>query len=129
MEVNKGAAGRGRPKGALNKVNMALKERISKFGCDPFEVLAQMANGKLPCGRCFGKGKTRFQPANGEDRTSVRTCQSCWASGYEHISPKDRGWAAGELAGYLECKRKAVEHSGADGGPIDHKHEIVLVGR
>ncbi len=127
MEVNKGAAGRGRPKGALNKVNMALKDRISKFGCDPFEVLADIANGKLKCGVCFGKGKTRFQPAKGEDRSSLRPCQSCWESGFERISPAERCKAASELAGYLECKRKAVEHSGPDGGPMQAKVEVIFV--
>lgn len=104
----------GRIKGSVNKSTGKLVERLRTWGCDPFQVLADIARGELLCGVCRGEGKTRFQP-HGARRPGIRPCQSCWGSGKERISPSERGKAAAELAGYIEAKRKAVEHSMEDG--------------
>lgn len=44
-----------------------------------------------------------------------RICQSCYGTGKEAVSVKDRKDAAAELMCYIACKRKAIEHTGADG--------------
>lgn len=120
----------GRKAGTPNKLTNGLKERLASWDCDPFQVLANIARGELQCGVCRGEGRTKFQPggqAKGSRAPGVRICQSCWGSGLERISPAERGKAAAELCQYVEAKRKAIEHTGAEGGPIEHKHEIVLV--
>ncbi len=123
----KGKKTGGRQKGSGNKHTATLRERIARFNCDPFEVLADIANGNLDCGVCLGAGKTRYQAAADGDRTFERVCQSCYGSKRERISPAERGKAAAELAQYIEAKRKAVEHTGIDGGPIEHEHVIRFV--
>jgi len=107
----------GRQKGTPNKASLGIQERLQAMGvsCDPFYVLAIVANGTVPCGVCFGKGKTKFQPSNGQ--SGERVCQSCWGSKREQVSVKDRTSAAGELASYYEAKRKAIELSGSVGAP------------
>ncbi len=127
MPTPKGVRLGGRKKGTPNKSTATLKERMDRLKCDPFTVLARIANGELACGVCHGKGKTRYQSAEGADRTLERLCQSCYGSKLERISPAERGKAAAELAQYLEAKRKAIEHSGTEGGPIQARVEVVFV--
>lgn len=86
--------------------------------CNPFEILDQIARGELPCNVCRGSGKTKYQPSHGDEVVFERRCQSCYGSGKEKIGPRDRGWAAAELASYLAPKLKAVEVTGAEGGAV-----------
>ena len=44
-----------------------------------------------------------------------RTCESCYGSLYEHISPDTRVRAASELAQYLAAKRKQIDNISSDG--------------
>ncbi len=118
----------GRRKGSGNKNTATLRERIMNFGCDPFAVLADIAKGELDCGVCLGKGKTRYQAAGDAERSFERICQSCYGSKRERISPAERGKAAAELAQYLEAKRKAIEHSGPEGGPVQARVTVEFVG-
>lgn len=119
MPFAKGQSGnpKGRQVGQLGKKGR-VEEACKKVGIDVFVVLAEQAAGKMKCNVCRGTGKTRYQPAHGETGTLERKCQSCYGSGFEKISPKDRGWAAAELAQYLEAKRKAIEVTGEGGGPL-----------
>lgn len=121
-----GNRGKGRPKGARNKRTQSIEDRIAAAGGHPEVVLAQVANGTLPCGVCHGRGKTEFQPQLGAE-PGVRRCQSCWGSRVERISPKERAWAAAELLSYMAPKKKAIEVTGAGGGPIPVKLNIVFV--
>lgn len=115
----------GATKGPISQQAKNVAERLNIVGCDPFDILAKIAMGTLPCGVCFGMGKTRYQA--GKDRQFERTCQSCYGSALEHLSPGDRMRAAAELAQYLEPKRKAIEVAGTGGGPIQSRHEFVAV--
>lgn len=125
MPVGQGRNNGGRKKGTPNKSTGTLAERIRLSGCDPFAVLADIAAGQLNCGVCRGEGKTKYQA--GFDKLSLRTCQSCYGSGKERISPAERSRAAAELAQYLEPKRKAIELSGSGGGPVLTQIEVVMV--
>lgn len=117
----------GRSKGSLNKTKSGLAAKLSVWKCDPFHTLALACRGDLPCNVCRGKGRTRYQAAGDAERSFDRICQSCYGSKYEKISPGERIKAASELAQYIEAKRKAIEHSGPEGGAIQHRHEIVFV--
>ena len=136
----KGIKTGGRKVGSLNKVNRSVKERCENLGVDVFEVLILTAGNRIECGVCRGTGKSKFQPKRskiflGDEGPMVeqpdgkeRVCQSCWGSKLERISPKERAWAAAEVAQYIEAKRKAIEHTGEDGGAIEHDHRIIFVG-
>lgn len=39
--------------------------------------------------------------------------------------PELRGRMYSELAQYVAAKRKAVEHTGPNGGPVEHRHEVI----
>jgi hypothetical protein len=115
----------GRRKGTPNKRTALLASANIK--CNPFEVLDQIARGELECNVCKGTGKTKYQPSHGEEHYLERRCQSCYGSGKEKIGPRDRGWAAAELASYLQPKLKAIELTGGAGGPLQHAHTIKFV--
>lgn len=104
----------GRPKGAINRDKATIRERLDRLGCDYIKYLALTVNNQVECGTCRGKGKTQFQPLNG-DLPGLRVCQSCWGSGLERLAPKERAWAAGELMQYCEAKLKQVDHTSSDG--------------
>lgn len=111
-----------RPPGAGTKVGQKYKtlrttvrQRVEEWGCDPFKVMADAAMGELVCSVCRGAGKTKFQPgtgrlpSKGERKLSERVCQSCYGSGREILSPKDRIAASAYLGRYMEPELKAVE--------------------
>ena len=128
MPVPKGVHVGGRKKGTPNKRTLILQDRLARWKCDPFEVLSMIARGELLCGVCRGTGKTSFQPARGLEKTAKRTCESCYGSGKERISPGERCKAAAELAQYMEPKRKAIEVRATDGaGETVTLEELVKV--
>lgn len=126
MSTPKGVRYGGRQKGTPNKVNAAVSEKLARWKCDPFHVLAKIAMGDLPCGTCYGKGRTKFQSGS-SDFPGERICQSCWGSRRERITTAERSRAAAELTEFVAAKRKAVEVTGADGGPLDMVLEVVFV--
>ncbi len=109
----------GRKKGTLNRLNSEANQRLAELDCDPIEGMVKIALGEVPCSVCRGKGRTKYQPAKGKDKLAERTCESCYGSGKEIISPELKGKMFAELAQYVAPKRKAVEHTGLEGGPID----------
>jgi hypothetical protein len=108
----------GRAKGAPNKLTREAIEILERLGCNPIEGMARIAAGDVPCRVCRGKGKTLYQPAHGKE-LAERTCESCYGSGMEIITPELSGKMYAELANYIYPKRKAVEHSGPDGASLD----------
>jgi hypothetical protein len=119
MPFQKGNShGQGRKKGVPNRKPQRLSEIADRLGYTIGEALVMAAANKMPCGTCGGTGKTRFQPAKGEDRTGSRVCQSCWGSKMERISAKERAWADAEACSMIYPRLKAVELTGEDGGPI-----------
>lgn len=144
----KGTRGGGRKKGTANKKTRDIQEKLDRLGCDPHKGMAIIAMNELPCGVCRGKLKTKCKLPEGShakdcaitearlikgklkctcDGFTMRVCESCYETGFEACSPELRGKMFAELAAYISPKRKAIEHTGPEGGPIDHKLEIVFV--
>lgn len=106
----------GKQKGTPNKASATVRERLALMGCDHIGYLIATIENKVPCRVCRGSGKTMYQAgADGK----VRTCQSCWGEGMERIEPKEARASACELLKYTHTQLKAVEHTGADGGPVE----------
>jgi len=119
--------------GIPNKRTQDVQEKLARIGCDPIMGMAEIALNRLPCGVCRGELKTRYKLPDGEhtkacktsnsaecvcDGVSFRVCQSCYGSGWEACSPELRGKMYAEIANYVLPKRKAIEHTGAEDGPI-----------
>lgn len=122
-----------RPVGTPNRRTQDIAEKLERIGCDPIRGMAEIALNRLPCGVCRGELKTRYKlpegvhtpecrAANSDkclcEGVGVRVCQSCYGSGWEACSPELRGKMYAEIAQYVLPKRKAIEHSGVDGGDI-----------
>lgn len=111
----------GRKKGTPNRQTVTVQETLARLDCDPFAGMAQIALGKIPCGACAGSpGKNMVKAADGT--FYPRTCESCYGTLLEKVSPETRAKMYAELARYIQPQRKAVDVSltGADGGPIQH---------
>jgi len=106
----------GRTKGTPNKLTKEAIEILERLGCNPIEGMAKIAAGDIPCRVCRGKGKTLYQPARGKE-LAERTCESCYGSGKEIITPELSGKMYAELANYIYPKRRAIEHSGSINAP------------
>ncbi len=108
----KGLKTGGRVAGVPNKTPFDAYTACHKYNCNPFQIMAQVALGDLPCNVCLGTGRTKYM-TNGE--IHERTCESCYGSLKEHVSPETRNKAAAELAQYLASKRKQVDLTNSDG--------------
>lgn len=115
----------GRKAGTPNKKTEELEAILRRLNCSPEERLALIANGTLPCCVCFGKGRTHYLGKNG--KMEMRKCESCRGTLREKISPSLIKEAAAELLSYLRPKRKAIEHTGPEGGAIEHSIKVVYV--
>lgn len=104
--------GAGRKKGTPNVLTRTATEIMARLGHDPIEGMVLIAMGEVPCSVCHGKRKTKYQPANGEDKLLERTCQSCYGSGKEKISPELKGKMEAELAKYRYPTLRQIEHTG-----------------
>lgn len=107
----------GRKPGTPNKPTQLLRERLAAIGCDYVGFLALTVKNEVPCGVCRGTGRTKFKSTSG--KPAVRECQSCWGDKLERLDPKLRVQAAATLMEYCEAKRKAVEVTGDEGGPVE----------
>src|SRR5690242_1795873 len=122
--------GAGRPKGSISSATKEIQEKLKRLGCDPFKGMATIADNKLPCGVCRGKGKTPYKLADGShakdcaitearlvkgklkctcNGVGERVCESCYGTLFEACSPELRGKMHAELAQYVAPKRKAIE--------------------
>lgn len=101
--------GWGRQKGTPNKATAEAHEIMARLGCDPVESMIRIVNDDVPCSTCRGKGVTKYQPAKGGDKLAERTCESCYGSKMEKISPELKGKMLTELAQYKYPKRKAID--------------------
>lgn len=143
----------GRKKGTPNKKTVELQELLDQMGCDPRRTMALIALNELPCGVCRGTGRTKYKLPAGQHATDCfeqgnkvaakhwpqgnrkcgceglgeRVCESCYGTLYEHCNPELRHKSAAELLQYQLPKRKAIEHSGPEGGLIQQAHEIRFV--
>jgi hypothetical protein len=119
--------GGGSRAGKPNKSTLAIKERLAQMNCDYVAYLANTVNNQLPCTVCRGAGKTKFQPRGGERFSGERTCQSCWGSGLEKVSPELGNKAATTLMEYCEAKRKPVDKDGSSDDNLHVGIRVVLV--
>ena len=67
----------------------SVAEMLDTIKCDPVAIMAEMALGETPCGRCRGVGRTKFQRSCLKDGKE-RTCEDCNGSGKERITPELR---------------------------------------
>lgn len=102
-------ANAGRKKGTPNKRTLEALELFQKYDCNPLEFMVLCIKGDLPCNVCRGKLKTKYRGDDG--KLHERTCESCYGTGYEKLSPDARLKAATESAQYVWPKRKAIEHT------------------
>lgn len=136
----------GRKKGTPNKATWRVEEILQRRGVNPHDAMCDIVLGNVQCNVCRGALETTVILTAGShtkeckrnmkqtqndscicDGVAMRRCESCSGTGYEKISPELRGKMAAELAQYVAPKRKAVEVTGADGGPVDHRMEVVFV--
>lgn len=111
-------------------------------GKTKFQPAARKATAK--CQMCMGSGTIPSEGANlglrpcpncnatgwlseaTEQKSGERTCQSCWGSKLEKISPELKHAAYKELAKYTYPQLKQIEHSGPGGEEIPVRHVIVF---
>jgi len=96
-QFKKGKSGNpaGRKLGSKNKLNRNVDEICSKFDCNPFEILALIATGKIvDCEYISDDQKKYF---------TIRLMME----------------AASELAQYLAPKLKSIEHKGDKENPVN----------
>ena len=102
--------GSGRKKGTPDKASATATQILERLGCDPISGMVMIASGEVPCGTCHGKGKTKVKASDGT--FFDRTCESCYGSLLEKVTPDLRGKMYAELAKYRHPQLKAVELSG-----------------
>lgn len=126
---------------------------MERLKCNPIENMAIIANRNVPCGTCIDEkrkptGFTKYELPAGQHSQKCaitdarlikgklvctckgigeRVCASCGGSLQERINVDTMLKASSELAKYGFHQLKAVEHSGPDGGAIQHAHTIKLV--
>lgn len=103
----------GRKKGTPNKSALPLREIAERMGVNPFEILLRFAHGDWK-----GLGYEAECYFSEKPDGAVKM-------GYV-ISPEVRAKCAAEATQYLEPKRKAIEHTGANGGPIETRDVTAL---
>ncbi len=97
--------GSGRAKGTPNKQTQELIELAERLGVNPFEVMLNIV-------------KNDWQ-ALGYDSPTVTRATLEGVVEVERITVELRAQCAQNACSYLYPKRKAIEHSGPDGGPIE----------
>lgn len=97
----------GRKKGTPNKKTQALLEKAKELGVDPFEILLLFAKGDWKALGYDSPEKVIAVTKDGQEVFSDR------------ITAELRQKSAKDAAEYLYAKRKALEVTGEDGGPLD----------
>lgn len=96
----------GRTKGTPNKDTQELQEICKRLKCSPFEVTILFAMGDW---RTLGYTAEKYVSSESEKATTYKYT----------IDPSVRAKCASDACQYLYAKRKAVEMSGPDGGPVE----------
>lgn len=111
-----GNAGKGRKAGSKGK-RATAREACDNLGVNPFEYMALVVKGDVPCNVCRQRLVTRVK-ASRHAGEHERNCQSCKGDGWEKLSPDFRGRMAEALGRYLEPQMQSIQHTGPEGGPI-----------
>ena len=125
--------GAGRPKGALTKRTQEIAAKAAKEGKTPLEVMLEnmrhfhdVALDAEATLRGLSAGEFSEQvPANAtpEDQFKFLLAQVKKTAGYRQMAQD----AASDAAPYMHPKLAAIQHTGEDGGPIQHVARIELV--
>lgn len=103
----------GRVVGTPNKRTLEIAELLDGLNCSPIEGMALIAECRLPCGECAGKGKQRYKRQDGklafDPEGKLLPCLGCYGTGFAAVDLGIRLRAYAEIAQYLYAKRKAVE--------------------
>lgn len=110
----------GRQKGTPNKTTLDLLSQLKAVGCDPLMGMAEIAIGECDCTLCNGEGEVTGAKAKAENAAldEMVVCPKCGGDKRETISIETRGQMFKELAQYVAPKRKAIEVTGKDDGPL-----------
>jgi hypothetical protein len=118
----------GRKAGTPNKLTGYLAAKPD--GYSPFETLFLIARNQLPCSKCRGTGRTKYwkplKKGQIVPEIGSRICESCYGDKLERLSPETILKAASELGQYESPKKKAIEVTGEDGGPITACIELIV---
>ena len=114
----------GPKKGAMYKNTKLARQIADSMGVNAIQTFCIILQRKAPCGTCIDKdgkptGKTWARAEDGKDYQ--RVCQSCWGTLLERVDLPTWLKAAEGLAKYTYTTLKAVEHTGEDGGAIEHE--------
>jgi hypothetical protein len=105
MATKDGKKTGGRQKGTPNKKTQDVMEVCERLGLNPIEVLARFALGDWN--------------GLGYESAQIEVNHTEYGSVLKYtIDPGVRSKCAAELASYIFPKRKAIEHSGPDGDPL-----------
>lgn len=115
----------GKKKGFIDNTQQHIQELCARLDVDTMEVQIRIAKGDIPCGTCFGKGKTYYSDETGKKHT--RECQSCHGTLREKVNTDQRFKAAADINQYLYRKLKAIELTGAEGGPVEMGVKVIFV--
>lgn len=114
----------GRRKGGVNTLTRSVQDICDRMGCNPFEGMVLISGGKIPCGACHGVGKTQVKAQDGS--FFARTCESCYGSKLEKVSPETRLKAYSGLAKYIKPELSSVAVSNPD-GTLRPSWEVVIL--
>jgi hypothetical protein len=153
--------GAGRKKGAASKLAIGLesidainsvsppRQRKIVLELDPLEILAWVAERRVPCGTCIDAnrrptGRTKYRLPAGKhahgcsgiplqatnlcacEGIGTRTCESCFGTLWERIPVSEMRLAARDLAPYRYPQLRSIEHTG-DAQPGSRQIEVVYV--
>lgn len=118
----------GRAKGVPNKITGYIAAKPE--GYSPFDTMFLIARNMLPCGKCRATGRTKYwKPTKKRQlvpEMGTRICESCYGDKLERLGPETILKAAAELAQYEAPKRKAIEVTGENGGPVTACIELIV---
>jgi hypothetical protein len=119
----KGQKTGGRKKGVPNRKTEEIADKLARLRCDPIEGMAHIATGNITCPTCAGKKRAKYSigmagPYWDPEKGAEMACRTCTGTGKEPIAPELKGKMYAELAQYVAPKRKAIEVTGKDGGPV-----------
>ncbi len=138
-------------RGIRRRQQKDFEAQLKSMGCDPTEILVMIAMNRVPC-VCVVKGipgKERVPIAEGAAskcecrgmdgdcwrcggtgaaRVYERTCESCWGTLLEAVSPKVRADVAGKMLDKLVPDLRSIDHTSSDGSQ-QKRIEVVVLSR
>lgn len=119
-QIGGGKPGPGRPKGTSKQADRdQIAATLKRLKLDPIKGMALLAQGPIECNVCDDGLVEKWTAGKEGPVREQRPCDVCKGTGQIAASPTQRADLMKELAQYVGSKRKATEHTGQDGGPID----------